>query len=157
MNLLGDKNYRLALESGRQNIFDSFSRTVVAYRTPQKTILDTTNNFSFSYDNPDYSNDNTQDLVSYSGISGSFQACIQYDKDLEKLFASPTRNSKESLGIIKADGLVRMKISSGDYNTFFHEAIDIQFDYYDFQIFKTERPHGLFSPKYYTLYLKFKN
>lgn len=149
--------FRRNLESARDDVFDTFSRELTCFKTPEKTILDTSENYSFSYDAPDYSNDNAVDLVSYSGISGKFQTCIQYDKSLERLFANPQGSRPENFRIIMDDGMVRLKVKSGDYNDFIKDSVNIQFDGYQFEIFNTERPHGLFSPKYYTLYLKFRN
>ena len=143
---------KASLEDARDSIFDSFSRPIVCWKTPEKTILSTDQNYNFAYDNPDYSNDNTADLVTYSGISGQFMACITYNHSLD-----PTFSTQGNFSIAKDNGLTRVKVKSGDYNTFIKDSIDIQFDSYNFKIIKTERPHGVFSPKYYTLYLEFQS
>lgn len=155
-NLMSNQE-KIVYEQAIDDIADTFSREIKAWKTPEKTILSSDENYSFSYDSPDYSNDNTRDLVTYSGISGSFMARIQYDKNLERIFANPQGDRGENFRLIMDDGFVRLKIKSGDYNEFIKDSINIQFDNYNFEIFKTERPHGLFSPKYYTLYLKFRN
>ena len=156
MNLITGQ-FRTNLEDARDSVFDTFCRTITCYKTPIKTILSTDDNFSYSYSSPDYDNTNSSDLVQYTPVSGKFQACVQYDKNLERLFSTPTRDNKEGVTLSKDDGLVRIKVKSGDYQTFIKDGIDFQFDGYLFKQFRTERPHGVFSPKYYTLYLKFQN
>ncbi len=144
-----------SLEQARDNVFDSFSRPLVAWKTPAKTILSTDTNFYYSYEGPDYQNDT--DLVEYTPVSGTFQACILYDKALERIFANPQGSRDENFRIVMDEGLCRVKLKKDDYDTFIKDSIDIQFDGYQFKIDRTERPHGLFNPKYYTLYLKFQN
>lgn len=156
MNLITGQ-FKDNVEAARDNVFDTFSREILVWKTPAKTILSSDENYSFSYDNPDYDNLNTTDLVTYSGISGSFMACIQYDKSLDRIFSNPKGSRDENFPITTDDGMVRLKVKSGDYNSFIKDTVNIQFDGYGFRIFRTERPHGLFSPKYYTLYLKFEN
>ncbi len=146
---------KASLEQARDDVFDSFCRPLIVFKTPEKTILSSDLNYSYSYGNPDYEND--ADLVTYTPVSGQFDACILYDKSLEKLFANPQGSRNENFRVVMDDGLCRIKLRKPDYDTFIKDSIDIQFDGFNFVVVKTERPHGVFEPKYITLYLQFKN
>jgi hypothetical protein len=154
MNLIG-ANERLVYESVIGDIHDTFSRPILVYKTPETTIVSTDTNYNYFYDGPDANTGS--EYVEYTPVSGIVNARIQYDKTLEKYFASAKGKEYQDFELVGDAGMVRLKINSGDYSTYFADAIDIQFDGFQFENFRTQRPHGLFSPKYYSLYLRIKN
>lgn len=143
------------LEAVRDDIFDTFARSITCWTTPEKTILSSDTNYNFTYMGPD--GDSDTDYVEYQPNSGTFMACINYDKKLERYFASPQGTRDESFRLIFDNGTVRVKLKKEDYDNFIKNSINFQFDGYNFDLDKTPRPHGLFDPKYVTLFLKFRN
>lgn len=141
-------------ESARDNVFDTFSRPFIAFKTPEKIIINSDLDYKYSYGGPD--GEENEDFVEYIPESREFNACIFYSKELELLFANNLGNRGEDLRLTMKEGLVRLKIKQDDWN-FLKDAIDYEFDGYKFDKYKVERPHGLFAPKYFTLYLQFKN
>lgn len=145
---------RLIYEQARDDVFDTFSRPCIVYVTPEKTIISQDLNYSFSYSNPE-SQDDT-DLVTYEPIRYVFDVCVLYKKELTQLSANKQGSREENLGLQFDNGDVRIKIKKEDYNLI-KNSINFEIDGDNFYVDKTPRPHGLFEPKYYTLYLKFKN
>jgi len=152
-NLISDAD-RLVLEGLRDDVFDTFARPVVIYVTPDKTVINQNLNYSYSFSNPE-SSDET-DLVTYEPQSYTFNVCIAYNKTLERLYANEQGSRKENFGLKFDNGDVRIKMKIADYELI-KDSINFVFDGNNFESDKTPRPHGLFEPKYYTLYLKFKN
>jgi len=145
---------KLVYESVRDDIFDTFARQIFLNLTPDKIIISTTGNYFESYNNPDYQDDTN--LVTYTPKTTGIMACVSYDKTLEKYFSNKNGTEDESLRLIYDAGMVRVKIKSGDY-PLFKNTINYKFDGYNFSLQRMERPHGLFDPKYYTLYLSKDN
>ena len=141
-------------ESARQDIFDTFSRPFVCYKTPEKIIISSDTNYKFSYSNPDGEGDS--DYVEYVPESRIFQACIAYGKDLEQLSANKLGKEGEDIRLTLKDGTIRLKVIKEDWD-FLQDAIDYEFDGNHFEKIRVPRPHGLFTPKYYSLTLTFKN
>jgi hypothetical protein len=153
-SLLSD-SIKTQAESLRSDIFDTFARPIVVSTTPTKVIISTDENYNFAYENPD--GVGQEDYVEYTPKSATIQACIQYDKSLDRLFANKFGSANEDIRITTNDGYVRVKISKADYDEYIGDAINFQFDGWDFERDRTPRPHGMFAPKFYTLFLKFKN
>jgi len=143
------------LEASRDDVFDSFAINIVVFRTPIKTIINSDVNYSFSYESPDYQG--SDDYVNYTPVSGVIPANILYDKKLDRIFSNSMNQSSEDFGLILDQGLVRIKIKKTDYDIYMQGVIDYQLDGNHFSLYQTPRPHGVLSPKYYSLYLKFKN
>jgi len=125
---------------------DTFARDIYAYKEAKKVVL-------------------SQDL-SFHGLYGNVngekkvQNVPQFKKFKARIFY-PDRQSEENIGAsvgsqIKVEspqGEVRIKIDKDGYD-YIKDALRIEFDERRFVINRDVRPHGLFSPKYYTLYLK---
>ena len=146
--------FKQELEYARDLVFLEFARSVIVFVTPDKTIINQNLNYSYSFGNPE-SSDET-DLVTYEPQSYTFNVCIAYNKTLEKLYANEQGSRKENFGLKFDNGDVRIKMKIADYELI-KDSINFVFDGNNFESDKTPRPHGLFDPKYYTLYLKFKN
>jgi hypothetical protein len=139
----------------RDDVFDTFSRPIVCWVNPEVTILSSDTNYNYSYNNPDYQN--SEDYVNYTPTSGQFQACILYKNELTREYANPQGSRDENFRLTFDNGDVRIKLKKEDYDNFIKDSINFNFDGFNFDLDKTPRPHGLFDPKYYTLYLKFRN
>jgi hypothetical protein len=143
------------LEAVRDDVFATFCREITCWVTPETTVLSSDSNYNYTYLGPD--GDSSGDYVEYTPTSGTFQACINYDKKLERYFASPQGTRDENFRITFDDGSVRIKLRKEDYDSFIKDSINFKFDGFNFDLDKSPRPHGLFDPKYVTLFLKFRN
>lgn len=140
--------------SAIQDIHLAFCRPIVAFKTAEKVVISTNPDVNYN-DFYQTSNDDAEEFT-YVPVSGTFQARILYDKALEHFFATPRGSQDESVRMNLDGGLVRLKVEQDAWD-FLKDAINVNFDGYNFERFRTERPHGLFTPQYYTIYLTFKN
>lgn len=147
---------REAYEAARDDVFSTFARPIVVYKVDNMVILNSDLNYKYSYAIEPESMGST-DYVSYNIQSGIISGVVKYENQLDKYFSNPQGSRKENFDITTAAGLVRMKIRQADFDTYLKNSTSVVFDDKNFSIFRTERPHGLFSPKYYTLYLQFQN
>jgi hypothetical protein len=154
MNLIGLAE-RSEYNSAMADIHDTFSRPILVYKTPEQTIISTDTNYNYFYNGPE--GNGGEDYVSYTPVSGVVNARIMYDKNLERLFNSPTGEKDQDFGVTADNGMARLKIKKEDWATYFEGVIDVQFDGFQFENYKVQRPHVLFDPTHYTLYLKIKN
>jgi len=143
-------------EALRDMGFDTWTREFVVYKTPQVTIIDSDTNYNYSYGTQP-EGQGTTDYTNYTIQSGIFSGCIQYADTLEKLFNNPQGSRNENLRIVMDNGWARLKVKKADFDNYIKDSEDFLLDGKNFAIFRTERPHGLFQPKYYTLYLQYKN
>jgi hypothetical protein len=144
------------LEAALSAVHDTYALPYVWYKTPQMTIIDSNMNYKFSYGiQPEGVGEN--DYVSYNIQSGIFSGVIQYADTLDKLFSNPQGSRGENFRITMDAGWVRLKVRKEDFDNFLKDTQTLMFDDRQFTIFRTERPHGIFAPKYYTLYLQYQN
>lgn len=143
-------------EALRQGGFDTYARQFVCFRTPTLTIIDQNLDYQYSYGLQPEGVDET-DHISYTVQSGMFSGVVQYDNILNKLFSNPQGSRQENFRVVMDNGFARLKVLKEDYDNYIKDSQNIQLDGYNFTIFRTPRSHGVFAPKYYTLYLQFQN
>lgn len=144
------------LESLRDAVFDTFARPIVAYRVENMTVLNSDLNYKYSYGLQPESIGGT-DYTSYNIQSGVISGVIKYDNTLDKLFSNPQGSRDENFRVVTDAGFVRVKIRQADFETYIKNSTSIVFDGKNFSLYRTERPHGVFTPRYYTLYLQYQN
>lgn len=146
---------KVLFESLRDDVFDTFSRSIFIAKTPKEVIISSDTGYNFSYNAPDSQGNN--DYVEYIPVSGVVQACLLYNKKQIREYANPKGSQKESFRIIFDDGDLRVKFKMQDYLDYAKDAINFQVDNQYFVTDTAPRPHGLFEPKYMTVFLKHKN
>jgi hypothetical protein len=144
------------LEAIREDGFLTWARPFVWFKTPQTIIIDSNTNYNFSYGIQPEGVGNT-DYVSYDIQSGIFSGCIQYDNRLNQIFSNPQGSRNENFRITMDKTIVRLKVHKEDYDNFLKDTQSLTLDSKQYTIVDPPRPHGLFSPKYYTLYLEAQN
>jgi len=134
-----------ALELVFNDLHDTFKLPLKAYKEQKKIIVSTNPAYNYIYDTPV----GTQQK---SVVERSFEARIFYlPKGLEKGVTSIS--DQDALRLILAGHEVRLKVLPEDYE-FLKQAERIQIDDNTYMISSAERPHGLFSTRFYTIYLK---
>lgn len=131
---------KLAWGSEFNNIHDTFSRQVVAWKTPERVVISSDSNYNFLY------NEQESIEVSYVPISGIFNCRIQW-QDPSKMMGWPEIR-EEVRG-----NLCRIKAKK-DFVDFISDAEKIEIDGRPVQALGTNRPHGLFNIDFYTLFFK---
>ena len=133
------------LEKVINSMHDTFARDIYAYKEAKKVVV-STSRFHGLYSNVQ-GEKKTENVPQYE----KFKARIHY----------PSRQDEENVGgdvdmqikIERPKGEVRIKIDQAGYD-YMKDAKRVEFDGRMFIINSDVRPHGLFTPKYYTLYLK---
>lgn len=140
----GDKS---ALQAAFNDIHDTFAREIKFIKDAQKVILSTDPNYNYLYNNVR----GQVSSVKYDIIEKTFKARILYiGKQNEDLFDG------EAGAQIKVDnhvGEVRIKVDAEGYS-YLKETKRCEFDGRKFSVVSDEMPHGLFTPQFYTFYLK---
>ena len=136
-----------SLESVFDDIHDTFARDIKFIKDAQKIILSTDPNYNYLYKNSRGQITSVQRKI----IQTTFKARILYvDKQNEDLFDGPAASQIKVEGHI---GEVRIKVTKEGYD-YLKDTKRCELDGRKFSIASDERPHGLFSPKFYTFYLK---
>jgi hypothetical protein len=136
-----------AMQSVFQDLHDTFARPIYYYKEAKKVVLSTNPKFNSIYQQNIAPKKTVQRIVQ----SGSFNARIQYDTDRsEATFEDPSVDSQ--LKIKMPDGYVRIKVDS-DGHEILKSAKRLEFDERRFSVESDVRPHGLFTPNYYTYFL----
>jgi len=129
-----------------QNMHDTFARSIFAYKESQKLILSTDPNFNYLYNNVK----GVSQILRKSQFK-AIKARIQYmDRD------NTTMYDNEADAQIKAQGPVgevRIKVDE-EGNEYFKDAKRVEIDGRMFFKVSDVKKHGLFTPKYFTYYLK---
>ena len=88
-------------------------------------------------------------------VSGVFQARILYGSDQKRdQFDSATNNNSVAQNTANVEmGTVRLKLDPTG-SAFIQGAERITFDGDIFEVTSSKRPHGLFTPQYFTYFLK---
>jgi hypothetical protein len=147
---------RTAYENAREDVFLTFAREFIVFKTPQVTIIDSNTNYNYTYGTQP-EGQGTTDYVNYTVQSGIFSGCIQYRDHLDRFFSNPQGSRDENFRIVTDGRWCRLKVYKTDFDNYIKDSQVIQLDGKNFSIFEPERPHGLFSPRYYTLYLELQN
>ena len=136
-----------AFESVFDDIHDTFARDIKFIKEAQRVILSTDPNYNYLYKN-------VRGGVTSVGrniVEATFKARILYvGRQNEGMFDAEVN---AQIKVEKHVGEVRIKVDKEGYN-YLKETKRCEFDGRKFSIISDEMPHGLFSPKYYTFYLK---
>jgi hypothetical protein len=143
MNLVPD-NDQLLYDDVFNDIHDTFSRPILIFKTPTRTVISTNLSYNFIY------SDTQDDFdVEYTPVSGIINSRIKW------LNPSDLKGQKDIKEEIHGN-IVRLKIKKEDMY-FFNEWKRIEIDGRPVQFFGTNQPHGLFDPNFNTIYLEESN
>ena len=136
------------LESIFDDLHDTFGRNVIAYKEATKTIISTNTDFNYLYKN--VQGDATRTIRKVAQYKTIKARILYEDKQRETLYDAETSSQ------IKVDrpvGNVRMKVNKEGY-LYLKDSKRIELDGKNFVFDSEVRPFGLFSPNYYTFYLR---
>lgn len=131
-------------------LHDTFARPITIWKNAQQTVISSNPSNNYLFEKAPF-NDTTQKVL----VSGTFMARILYDKyELLTQFngTSASAGSANQVNLKRENGGVRIQVDITGANYLF-DAQTVTFDGEIFDISSTERPHGLFPPKFYSFYL----
>lgn len=147
MGSLIDDQGKEDLQSVFNSIHDTFAREIKFIKDATKVILSTDPNYNYLYNN-------TRGQISsikYKITEATFKARILYiGRQNEDLFDGET---SAQIKVDKHVGEVRIKVDAEGY-AYLKDTKRCEFDGRKFSVVSDEMPHGLFSPHFYTFYLK---
>lgn len=136
---------KAGLESVMNDLHDTWKLPLKAFKEQEQIFISTNPNYSSAYQAP-------VGLQTSTPVERSFEARIYYvPKGLE--LKIPSISEQDALRLALSEHQVRLKVLPEDYE-FLKEAKRLQIDDNVYSISSAERPHGLFSSKFYTIYLK---
>lgn len=150
MSSLLSEAEKLAYAAAFQQNVDTWMRTLTVYQEPQKTII---------VSNPDYNpyesyNQNSTDILN-TPLPTTISGRILYDKSQEWKYVNPAAGGSANEGQIKlknqATRSVRIKTDISGFNLL-QTAKKVEIDGQLFDLESMARPHGLFTPTYFTFY-----
>ena len=132
------------------DLHETFGRPIYIFRQRDEVVISENPDHNFIWSEAP---SNTE--TSYTVVSGLFKARILYGKEQkEQNFASPKAGNTDDQNSSRLEmGEVRIKLDPTGAE-FLTNAQRVSFDGEIFQIYTSERPHGLFAPKFYTFFLK---
>ena len=140
MNLVPDQD-QLVYDNVFNDIHDTFSRKIIVYKTPERTVISTNLNYNFIY------TDSQEGInVQYTPVSGILDVRIKW------LDPSDLKGQKDIKEEVHGN-IVRLKVKKEDIE-WFQDWKHIEVDGRTVQFFGTSQPHGLFDPNFYTIYLE---
>ena len=141
---------KLILSNNFNDIHDTFSRPIYIYRRANEVLISENPENNFIWDNAP---NNSQAEIAI--VSGMFNARIKYGTEQKREnFSSETRNNAEEQNVSTLEmGMVRIKLDPSGA-AFIGDAERVKFDDEVFEITTSKRPHGLFTPQFYTYFLK---
>ena len=129
------------------DIHDTFARDIKFIKEAQRVILSTDPNYNYLYKNVE----GAVKSIKRNVVQATFKARILYvGRQNEDVF---DRDVDAQIKVEKHVGEVRIKVDKSGYE-YLKGTKRCEFDGRKFSIVSDEMPHGLFSPKYYTFYLK---
>ena len=131
---------KLLLGNEFNDLHDTFSRPVIAWKTPQRVVVSSDLSYNFLY------NDQESIEVAYIPVSGQFDCRIEWQDHSKMMGWGEIR--EEIRG-----NLCRVKAKK-DFVDFISDAEKIEIDGRPVQSMGTNRPHGLFNIDFYTLFFK---
>ena len=136
-----------SLESVFDDIHDTFAREIKFIKDAQKVILSTDPYYNYLYKNSRGQINSVKNKI----VEAKFKARILYvGRQEEDLFDGETNSQ---IKVDKHIGEVRIKVDSIGYK-YLKDTKRCEFDGRKFSIISDEIPHGLFTPHFYTFYLK---
>ena len=146
MSLIDDAN-KEDMRRVMQSIHSTFARDIKFIKDAKRVILSTDPNYNYLYK----SVRGSVSTIKREITEKIFKARILYvGRQEEGLFDS---EANAQIKVEKNVGSVRLKVDSVGY-AYLKETKRVELDGRLFTISSDERPHGLFSPQYYTFYLK---
>jgi hypothetical protein len=145
-NLISDLE-KAIFSSAIDDLHDTLSRPITVWlkSLTENTVLDS--NFDAFYDKPSLN-------TSYTWVSGVFPARVKYldkqDLDFSISFAARQQNQIELKQVFRV-ARIKVKKDAADY---IDKCEKITLDGADFYVITSSNDHGLFSPNYFTYYLK---
>jgi hypothetical protein len=135
-----------AFEDVMSNMHETFARSIYAYKESQKVIISTDVNFNYLYNNVK----GVSNIVRKSQFK-AIKARIQYmDRDNTTMYDGDVDAQIKAQSPV---GEVRIKVDS-EGNEYFKDAKRVEIDGRMFFKVSDVKKHGLFSPKFFTYYLK---
>jgi len=135
-------------ETVMQNMHDTFARPVLAYKDSRKVVISTNADYNYLYNN--VRGDATKSIKNQVQFQ-TFEARILYeDKQREELVDGAANSSMK---VQRPVGEVRMKVDKTGYD-YIKDSKRIEIDGALFYKATDVRRHGLFSPKFFTYYLR---
>ena len=134
------------LESIMQNMHDTFARSIFAYKESKKIIISTDPNFNYLYNNVR----GVKQILNKTQFKAIKARIMYMDKQSEISYdADVAAQVKVSHDV----GEVRIKLDAEGYD-YFKDAKRVEID--GRLMFKVTdvKKHGLFSPKFFTYYLR---
>ncbi len=146
MSLIDDAN-KEDMRKVMKSIHDTFARDIKFIKDAKRVILSTDPNYNYLYK----SVRGSVSTIKREITEKVFKARILYvGRQEEGLFDS---EANAQIKVEKNVGSVRLKVDAVGYS-YLKETKRVELDGRLFTISSDERPHGLFSPQYYTFYLK---
>lgn len=129
-----------------QNMHDTFARTIYAYKDSKKVIVSTDVNFNYLYNNVK----GVKTQISKTQFKAISARVLYMDKQNEVSFDSQVDSQVKLHHDI---GEVRIKLDAEGYE-YFKDAKRVEIDgRLMFKVTDVKR-HGLFTPKFFTYYLR---
>jgi hypothetical protein len=150
MSSLFTDSEKYNLSSIFNDIHDTFSRPIYIYKKAKQVVISNEPTHNFLWDSAPSNSTTSVELV-----SGVFNARILYGKE-QKMdqFDSATNNNAVAQNTSSLEmGMVRIKLDPTG-SAFIGDAQRVMFDNEIFEVTSSVRPHGLFTPQFYTYFLK---
>ena len=129
------------------DMHDTFARDIKLIKDAKRVILSTDPNYNYLYNNVR----GQVASVKYKIIEKTFKARILYiGRQNEDLFDG---EASAQIKVDKHVGEVRIKVDAEGYS-YLKDTKRCEFDGRKFSVISDEMPHGLFTPHFYTFYLK---
>jgi hypothetical protein len=136
-----------SMESVFDDIHDTFARDIKFIKDAQRVILSTDPYYNYLYKNVRGS----VTSITRKIVEATFKARILYmGRQNDEAFDG---EAGAQIKVEKHVGEVRIKVGPDGYS-YLKETKRCEFDGRKFSVISDEMPHGLFSPRYYTFYLK---
>lgn len=130
-----------------EDLFDTFSRDIVVYKTATRLVVSQDPNYNFVFGSTDSTSNETETFE-----TGTYKARISYINDQKKI----TEISQEiNVPMEITKGIVRIKVQPAA-NEFLKGYDHIEFDGKFFKIISDYRPKYVFGDYYYVYYLQSK-
>lgn len=129
------------------DMHDTFARDIKFIKDAKRVVLSTDPHYNYLYNNVR----GQVASVQYKITEAVFKARILYiGRQNEDLFDGET---SAQIKVDKHIGEVRIKVDRTGYN-YLKDTKRCEFDGRKFTVISDEMPHGLFTPYFYTFYLK---
>ena len=146
MSLIDDAN-KSDMENVMKSIHDTFAREIKFIKDAQRIILSTDPNYNYLYK----SVRGSVSTIKREITEKVFKARILYvGRQEEGLFDS---EANAQIKVEKNVGEVRIKVDAEAYE-YLKDTKRLELDGRLFTVSSDERPHGLFTPQFFTFYLK---